>query len=151
VPTARDYLSLAELMTVAEQAGGQGHHFQVLQLPYNLAMTEALTQRNQKGKEGENGVVSVLEAAHDFGMIVIASATVMQGRLTRQLPGAIGDAFSGLSFDAQRAIQFARSTPGITTALVGMKSVAHVEQNLETAKIPPASLEQFRKLFRGHS
>ncbi len=36
-----------------------------------------------------------------------------------------------------------RSTPGITAALVGMKSVAHVEHNLAVAKLPPASLEQF--------
>ena len=34
----------------------------------------------------------------------------------------------GLETDAQRAIQFVRSTPGIGTALIGMKSVAHVEE-----------------------
>jgi hypothetical protein len=29
-----------------------------------------------------------------------------------------------------------------------MKSIAHVEQNLAVAKVPPASMEQFQKLFR---
>lgn len=149
--TARDYLSLAELVSLAEQVGGQGHHFKVLQLPYNLAMTEALTQRNQRGKQNEHETISLLEAAHDFGTTVMASASVLQGRLTQQLPAAIGEALGGLSSDAQRAIQFTRSTPGVTTALVGMKSTAHVAQNLETAKVPPASFEQFRKLFRSHA
>src|SRR5215510_7070348 len=34
--TARDYLSLAELVAIAEQVGGPEHHFKVVQLPYNL-------------------------------------------------------------------------------------------------------------------
>jgi aryl-alcohol dehydrogenase-like predicted oxidoreductase len=143
--TARDYLSVADIVALAEQVAGQEHHFQVIQLPYNLAMPEALTQRNQPAK---NGMVSVLEAAHDFGITVMASATIMQGQLARQLPEFVGKALSGLTSDAQRAIQFTRSTPGITTALVGMKSAAHVEHNLATAKVPPASLEQLQKLFR---
>jgi aryl-alcohol dehydrogenase-like predicted oxidoreductase len=71
--------------------------------------------------------------------------------LAHQLPTAIGEAFNGLHSDAQRAIQFTRSTPGITTALVGMKSIAHVEQNLEVAKVPPASIAQFQQLFRERS
>ena len=150
-PTARDYLSLAELVAIAEQVGGREHHFKVVQLPYNLAMTEALTQRNQKGKQSGNEAVSMLEAAHDWGMIVMASASILQGKLARQLPVAIEEALTGLHSDVQRAIQFTRSTPGITTALIGMRSVAHVEQNLETAKVAPASFTQFRKLFRDRS
>jgi len=147
-PTTREYLSLADLIAIAEKVGGQGHHFKVVQLPYNLAMLEALRQRNQPvGKE----TVNFLEAAHSFGVTVMASATIMQGQLAGRLPASIGEALSGLTSDAQRAIQFTRSTPGITTALVGMKSVEHVEHNLETAKVPPATLEQFQKLFRERS
>lgn len=144
-PTARDVLFLADLIAIAERVGGKDHHFKTVQLPYNLAMTEALTQRNQKV---DKETVNFLEAAHDFGITVMASASISQGRLARQLPPAIGEAFSGLHSDAQRAIQFTRSTPGITTALVGMKSTAHVEHNMEVAKVPPASIDQFQKLFR---
>jgi aryl-alcohol dehydrogenase-like predicted oxidoreductase len=78
----------------------------------------------------------------------MASASILQGRLAHSLPITVSEALSGLQSDAQRALQFTRSTPGITTALVGMKSVAHVEHNLAVAKLPPASLEQFQKLFR---
>jgi aryl-alcohol dehydrogenase-like predicted oxidoreductase len=40
-----------------------------------------------------------------------------------------------------------RSSPGVGTALIGMKQVRHVEENLAVAKVPPASLEQFMQLF----
>jgi len=144
-PTARDVLFLSDMIEIAERVGGKQHHFKVVQLPYNLAMMEALTQRNQRSG---NATVSFLEAAHEYGITVMASASILQGRLSRQLPASIGESLGGLRSDVQRAIQFARSTPGITTALVGMKSVAHVEHNLELVKIPPASFEQFQKLFR---
>ncbi len=40
-----------------------------------------------------------------------------------------------------------RHSTGLTTALVGMKQVEHVEENLGVAKIPPAPVEDFLKLF----
>jgi aryl-alcohol dehydrogenase-like predicted oxidoreductase len=40
-----------------------------------------------------------------------------------------------------------RSTPGIATALVGMSRVEHVRANLALAGVPPASQEQFSRLF----
>ena len=36
---------------------------------------------------------------------------------------------------------------GIATALVGMSKVAHVEENLEVAKMPPAEMDDYLKLF----
>jgi aryl-alcohol dehydrogenase-like predicted oxidoreductase len=53
-----------------------------------------------------------------------------------------------LQTDGQRALQFVRSTPGVATALIGMKQVAHVNENLQTARIAPASWEQYSKLFQ---
>ncbi|HET7100320.1 MAG TPA: aldo/keto reductase, partial [Terriglobia bacterium] len=54
----------------------------------------------------------------------------------------------GLTTDAQRAIQFARSTPGITCALVGMSRREHLEENMGTASRPPLSLADYRKMFQ---
>ena len=45
------------------------------------------------------------------------------------------------------ALQFARSTPGVTTALVGMKSVEHVVENLQLAAVEPTRIEDFLQLF----
>jgi aryl-alcohol dehydrogenase-like predicted oxidoreductase len=53
----------------------------------------------------------------------------------------------GLDTDAQRALQFVRSTPGVGTALVGMKSLAHVTQATVLAKVAPVRWSSFRKLF----
>jgi aryl-alcohol dehydrogenase-like predicted oxidoreductase len=78
----------------------------------------------------------------------MCSASVLQGQLTRNLPGIISETFEGMETDGQRALQFVRSTPGVTTALVGMKQLSHVEENLRTARVAPASWEQYSKLFQ---
>ncbi|MFQ5724400.1 MAG: aldo/keto reductase, partial [Terriglobia bacterium] len=70
-PQARGYLSLEELVRLAEEVAGAGHHFKVVQLPYNLAMPEALLVANQT-VAGEP--VTLLEAARRLGMFVFASA-----------------------------------------------------------------------------
>jgi aryl-alcohol dehydrogenase-like predicted oxidoreductase len=136
-PDDRGYLSLAELVSAATDAGGRDHHFRVIQLPYNLGMTEALTFRNQT-LPGSNDV-SLLAAADAMGVAVCASASLLQGQLTRRLPEVLHSAFPEMESDAQRAIQFVRSTPGIGVALVGMSSATHVAHNLATLLHPPAS------------
>jgi aryl-alcohol dehydrogenase-like predicted oxidoreductase len=79
--------------------------------------------------------------ARDLGITVWASASLMQGRLLRSWPLWLRRLFpEGLS-EAQRALQFVRSTPGITTALVGMSRVAHVAHNLALASHSPLPLE----------
>ena len=144
-PAEKDYLSLADTVEVAAKAGGKNHRFKVIQLPLNLGMTEALSLSNQRidGKQ-----LTVLEAAQALGITVMCSASVLQGQLTRNLPSIISDTFQSLETDGQRALQFVRSTPGVTTALVGMKQLFHVEENLKTAQVSPAPWEQYSKLFQ---
>lgn len=144
-PEAGDYLSLAHVVSLAETAGGINHHFRVVQLPFNLGMSEVLSTANQ---EVSGKVVTLLEAAQKLGVTVMCSASVLQGQLTRNLPELIRDTFEGLETDGQRALQFVRSTPGVTTALVGMKQLSHVEENLKTALVPPAPWKQYSKLFQ---
>jgi aryl-alcohol dehydrogenase-like predicted oxidoreductase len=137
------YLSLAEVVDAARDVGGADHHFRVIQLPYNLGMTEAFTRANQRLKDR---VVPVLEAARELGIAVMASASLHQGQLTR-LPEMMAQYIPGLTTDAQRALQFVRSTPGITTALTGMKTPAHVDENTAIAALSPMAWEQFQRLF----
>lgn len=144
-PRDPDYLSLAEVVDLARQVGGPDHHFKVIQLPYNLAMVEALTRPNQAiGREA----MPVLEAASRLGITVVTSAALLHNQLTARLPGFIAETFPGLTSDAQRALQFARSTPGVHTALVGMSQVAHVEENLKLAALPLATEDQLFELFQ---
>lgn len=134
-PDDEEYLSLSEILEAARAVGGDRHRFRALQLPFNVEMDEAATFRNQ-------GELTLLQAARAAGLMVFASASVLQGRLTQQLPQPVRDALHGVDTDAQRALQFARSTPGITCALVGMKTPAHVEENAALAKVPPLHLQE---------
>src|SRR5207248_11804451 len=118
------------------------HHFRVVQLPYNLAMLEAFTLAN---RPADTGLVPMLRAAEHVGVYTMASASIMQGQLARGLPPELSVALPGLATDAQRALQFVRSTPGVGTALVGMKTVAHVEENAGLVRTAPAPWELFQR------
>jgi aryl-alcohol dehydrogenase-like predicted oxidoreductase len=140
----RGYHALESMWELARAAGGEEHGFRFVQLPFNLAMPEALVAENH-AHEGER--VSLLEAAQALGVTVVASASIMQGKVARDLPERIREPLGSLSTDAQTAIQFTRSTPGVTTALVGMSRRAHVEENLQLARVAPASSEDYGRLF----
>ena len=132
----RGFLNLANVVDCARDVGGDGHHFGAVQLPYNLGMREAFATHNQQ----MNGVVrSTLEVGADLGLTVMASASMLQARLSQNLPESLAEHLPGLVSDSQRALQFARSTPGITTAMVGMSQKAHVEENMQLTSIAPAS------------
>jgi aryl-alcohol dehydrogenase-like predicted oxidoreductase len=124
-------LSLEELVTIAREVGGENHNFKVIQVPINLAMTEAVRLPTQS--VGET-LVPLLEASTHFGIAVVGSATLMQSQLTQSLPDQLRSTFPGFNTDARRAIAFAQSLP-VAAALVGMKSVSHLQQNLERAHI----------------
>lgn len=144
MPDAPDYLSIEEMNCLAREVAGAEHHFKVIQLPYNLAMPEAWIAPNQS--LGANRV-SLLNVAARDGMIVVGSGSLMQGRLAGPLPEALKAHFKPLTKSSQQALQFARSAPGLTTSLVGMKTRQHVTENLEAAKVPPLTESQLITLF----
>jgi aryl-alcohol dehydrogenase-like predicted oxidoreductase len=147
-PGAADALQLGEIAQIAQEIAGGRHHFRFVQLPFNLGMTEALTLGNQLAGKSKR---TVMEAASDLDISLIASASLLQGQVAKNLPGFVAEAL-GLANDAERALQFVRSSPGITTALVGMSRAAHAQANAKLVNVPPASEAQFTQLFsRGES
>src|SRR5215467_9514409 len=142
-PRARDSMQLAEIAQIAQEIAGGMHHFRFVQLPFNLGMPEALTLGNQMLRERAR---TTAEIAADLDITVIASASLLQGQVARNLPSFVAEAF-GLDNDADRALQFARSAPGITTALVGMSSAEHAKANARLVNVAPATVEQFSQLF----
>lgn len=136
--------SLERMVEIARGVGGESHGFRFIQLPLNLAMPEALVEDNQI-LEGEH--VSLLEAASALGVTVVASASILQGKVAHDLPERIREPLGSLATDAQTAIQFVRSTPGVTTALIGMSSREHVEENLQLARVARTLPEDFQRLF----
>lgn len=129
-PANKNYLSLAELIAIAEEAGGRDHHFRVVQLPLNLAMTEGVRSPTQH--DGSTNL-PLVEMAKDCAVSVVASAALMQSQLTHDLPPAVETMYPGLDSDAQRAIAFVRSLP-VSSALVGMRLQEHLEENLRAAR-----------------
>lgn len=139
-----DHHSLARMVDTARAAGGESHGFRFIQLPFNLAMPEAIALAN----ETINGEPrTVVKAAELLGVTVMASASMLQGRVARGLPDSVRQPLGSLSTDAQTAIQFVRSAPGITTALVGMSRVEHVDENLELVRVEPVGEESFMEMF----
>ncbi len=144
-PTAREHLSLAELVTIAKTVGGGRHHFKSVQAPLNVKMPELWRSKTQE-VEGEK--LSLLEAAERLGVGVFGSAAIHQGRLAAGLDRNVKRYCTGLSTDAQRALQLSRSAAGLTVALVGMSKPQHALENLVLASIPPLDAKTALSAFR---
>ncbi|HEY7879019.1 MAG TPA: aldo/keto reductase [Gemmatimonadaceae bacterium] len=130
-PGSRGHLSLAELIAAAHDVAGDQHHFSVVQLPINIGFTDAVRSPTQQlGRH----TVPLLQAAAELDVSVVASAALLQGKLTHHLPPAVHQAVPGFDTDAQRAIAFVRSLPMVASALVGTKSRQHLEENLGAAR-----------------
>jgi aryl-alcohol dehydrogenase-like predicted oxidoreductase len=132
-------LSLRALVEAARRSAGDSHHFRFVQLPFNYGMQEALTRRVEGG-------ATLLDVAAELGITVIASAPLSHGRLAVHSPTICSDTLLSCGSDTQRAIQFVRSTPGISSALVGMRDASHVVENLGIAKIPPLASADLQRL-----
>ena len=143
-PQNAGFHSLERMVQIAEQVGGENHGFKFVQMPFNLAMPEAYILPNQQlnGK-----VVSTLKAAEDLGVSVVASASILQGKLAQNVPLYIRETLGSLTTDALTSIQFARSATEITTALIGMSNVNHVAENMKLAEIEPTNADEFQTLF----
>ena len=77
--TDSDATDLERMLRAAEQAGGEGHHFRVLQVPMNLFESGAARERNTAGK-------TVLEFARERGIAVLVNRplnAILDGRLLR--------------------------------------------------------------------
>ncbi len=127
-PDHRQHVTLAELIALARDVGGTTHHFRAVQLPVSLAMPEAARLPTQPlGRK----LVPLLEAADALGVGVVASAPLMQGRLAAGLPDEVHDLFPNCTTDAQRALRFASSLPGVSVVLAGMRRKEHLAENLD--------------------
>lgn len=130
-PDNSGHLSLEELMALAREIGGDSHHFRAVQLPVNLAMPEAIRMPTQRLG---GHLVPAITAATEMGLTVLGSASLMQGKLAANLPGAVAPLFPECRTDAQRAIEFVRAMPGVTAALFGARQADHIDDCLACAE-----------------
>jgi aryl-alcohol dehydrogenase-like predicted oxidoreductase len=132
------YLSLLEVVKLAESVGGSGHGLRYVQLPFNLAMPEAAVEAFQPDSPGSSRLYPVLRVAETLGLGVMTSVPLCQGQL---LGGEGLPTFPGLDHPAQQCLQAVRCTPGIIAPLIGHKTPAHVQQNLLVARQPIYKVE----------
>ena len=145
----RGHLSIVEVFQTAVDVGGADHHLRGIALPYNVALGEAKGLESQFGPDST--ATSLFDALRDTGTAVFGAQPLVQGRTTRGLPVFFRQAFPGLSSDAQRCLQFARSTAGLTTALCGMRGPEHVDENLALCAHAPAAPAVIDALFAAAS
>ncbi|MEZ5352320.1 MAG: aldo/keto reductase [Bryobacteraceae bacterium] len=138
--TAGEGLCLTELEALAREVAGPEHRFRFIQLPVNLAMLEGVTYHRERLHDRD---VPVLTAGPELGITVVASASLLQARLTKGLPDEVARRLPEAASDAERAIQFARSAPGVSVALVGMSQPEHVRRNLAVAGYRPSALHEW--------
>ncbi|WP_255150668.1 aldo/keto reductase [Halorarius halobius] len=141
------YLSLPEVVrrarAAAESVGNAATSFRAVQLPFNVRMADAFTVAAHEGAEGTQ---SVLSFAREAGIDVFTSASILQGDLAAGLPDEVAAELAG-DTPVQRAINFARSGPGVTSALVGMGSPEHVGENVAAGTHPPLGADAFDAVF----
>ncbi|WP_248518314.1 aldo/keto reductase [Salinarchaeum laminariae] len=147
----RCYLSLPTVVErarrAAESVGAETTGFRGIQLPFNAEMADAYTV---PAHEGPNGSQSALHFAQDAGLSVFASASIKQGDLAGGVPNHVASRVEG-DTDAQRAINFARSAPGVTAALVGACSREHALENLRAGRFDPLGADAFDSVFATES
>lgn len=140
-----EYLSLKDIVSIAEEAGGPGHHFKYVESPFNLAKPHAYNYENQKGPDGR--YYTLLQAVHGYGLQFFAASSLLQmnlfkGKFDTQLTSALGT--SELT-DVISALQFARSG-GVMSALFGAVDPNHVEDNLLLAYVPGTTNEKLQAI-----
>ncbi len=146
-PQSKEYLSLEDVTNLAADRGSHKHGFRFIQLPYNLAYSEALLLRNQAVGTEKN--LTILEAAEKLNVGVFTSMPLFQGRLLRtRIPD-----YGGLTDQVSKLLQIVRSSPSVIAPLVGQKKPDHVEQNLKISNIPPLDAQEHKNaveiLLRG--
>ena len=135
----KEYLSLAEVYNIAKSIGGIDHGFRFIQLPYNLAYSEALFLKNQNVRNEKK--LTILEAAKRLKIGVFSSVPLLQGKLIQT---KIPDYSEGLTDPIMKLVQIIRSSPSIIAPLIGQKKMDHVNNNNKISEVPPLSEEEFK-------
>lgn len=152
-PQTRQHLFLPRLMDAAQVAGGPGHHFRFIQFPYNLGELDAVTEANQFFRGVREGRevrlrLPLLAAARQYALVAMGCSGLMGGAVLGEIPEEVKRELGAQDTDAQCALYFNRSTPGLTTTLVNTADPQHLEENLAPARRPILAPERFWALLQ---
>jgi aryl-alcohol dehydrogenase-like predicted oxidoreductase/nucleoside-diphosphate-sugar epimerase len=132
-PSDKKHLSLARAVETARSVAGTDHHFKAVQMPFSALRPAARTTASQ---EVDGKLVSAFDAARLLGLYCFTSASAgqehpLEDKLVRRLREK-----SPALRPRGAMLRIAKSVPGVGTALIGMREVAHVEEAIEVAKMP---------------
>jgi aryl-alcohol dehydrogenase-like predicted oxidoreductase len=146
----KEYLSLGDIVKIAQKVGGKDHNFKYVQSPFNLGKPEAYNFNNQKGPDGR--YYTLMQAVQGYGLQLMASSSLLQLNLFKaKFSDKVGEALGTSDFnDVASALQFARSG-GAISALFGAVDPTHVEENLTLAFLPSATKEGMNRLTTGNA
>jgi len=141
-----EYISLKEIIEIALEVGGAGHHFKYVQSPYNIVKTEAYTYSNQQGPDGK--YYTLMQIIHGYDLKMVGSSSLLQmnlfkGKFDNNLRKALG---TEELTDIATALQFARMG-NVISSLFGAVDPQHVEDNLLLAYVPNATKEGMEQVF----
>jgi len=138
----REYLSLEEMVKIAQEVGGKNHGFRFIQLPYNLAYREAYMLKNQSVENDSD--LTILQACNKLDIGVFTSVPLLQTKLfDAKIPDYLG-------YDDQllKIVQITRSTPNVLAPLIGQKKPNHVKENIQLAKVAPLTIAEFNDAIK---
>ncbi|QOY53798.1 aldo/keto reductase [Candidatus Sulfurimonas marisnigri] len=145
----QELISLEKLLKIAVKVGGENHRFKYIQLPFNMAKTNAYTTPTQVVNKEE---CTIIQAAHRLNIGVISSSSLLQMKLFKKSfsaeTGAVLDDTMTLTSDIQLALQFVRSTPGIISSLFASKVPVHVKENCSISKVKSVDRKRYDLLYR---
>jgi len=136
------YLSLEDMVRIAEDVAGKDHGFRFIQLPYNLAYREAYSLRNQTVNSDKD--FTILEACNKLNIGVFTSVPLLQAKL---FDVKIPD-YLGIDNQLLKIVQITRSTPNVIAPLLGQKKLNHVKENIELAKVAPLNNSEFNEAIK---
>ena len=115
------FVSLEKMLDCAKvAAGSDNHHFKAIELPFNANYPSPANLANQSYNDK---MVTTLEFAQLNDLIVLTSNSALYGK-----HNDYDKKLDVLGFDntTKNNIQYVRSYPGVTCALIGMRQEKHV-------------------------
>jgi len=146
------YLSLAEVPRAGRgcRRGGRPRRrprVRAIQLPFNVAMADAFTRRNQRSPGDDSEPVSTLELAHEAGLRGGDEREHRAGRPRRR--GGSRPTSTQPSRARPRAAraQLRTERAGVTSSLVGTSDLDHVRENVAARTFDPLGASAFDAVF----
>ncbi|MEN8098039.1 MAG: hypothetical protein ABFQ89_03090, partial [Chloroflexota bacterium] len=83
-------------------------------------------------------VMTSIEAAQEVGLAVLTTSTLLGGELARIKLSSVTDNDAPDWSSAQKAIQYPRTTKGVTSSIFSVENAAQVAENTRVSRLPRA-------------